>query len=123
MGSSDHLLILAPYLLGRVRRGVVGSSRYAKRLREQIRQAAANSAGRAVLIRGDGADQPAARGGDFDQTKPTAVFQSHPPIVGQLLQFLPLSAEASQAECHRILHHQTPFHGQATLLEGLGVGM
>ncbi|MCT0249520.1 sigma 54-interacting transcriptional regulator [Synechococcus sp. CS-205] len=50
---SDHLLTLAPYLLGRVRRGVVGSSRYAKRLREQIRQAAADSAGRAVLISGE----------------------------------------------------------------------
>lgn len=51
--SSDHLLTLAPYLLGRVRRGVVGSSRYAQRLREQIRQAAAGSAGRAVLISGE----------------------------------------------------------------------
>ena len=51
--SSDHLLTLAPYLLGRARRGVVGSSRYAQRLREQIREAAADSAGRAVLISGE----------------------------------------------------------------------
>jgi hypothetical protein len=34
------LLRLAPHLLGRVRRGVVGSSRYAQKLRAAIRNAA-----------------------------------------------------------------------------------
>jgi len=46
------LLKLAPFLLGRARRGVVGSSRYAQRLREQIRVAAASVA-QAVLITGE----------------------------------------------------------------------
>jgi polyferredoxin len=47
------LLQLAPHLLGRARRGVVGSSRYAQRLREQIRQAAADPAASPVLICGE----------------------------------------------------------------------
>ncbi len=47
------LLRLAPYLLGRVRRGVVGSSRYAQKLREAIRDAAADAAGGPVLISGE----------------------------------------------------------------------
>lgn len=34
------LLRLAPYLVGRTRRGVVGSSRYAQKLRQAIRAAA-----------------------------------------------------------------------------------
>ena len=55
--SSDQaracLLKLAPHLLGRARRGVVGTSRYAQRLREQIRQAAADASARAVLITGE----------------------------------------------------------------------
>ena len=38
----DKLQRWAPYLVGRCRRGIVGSSRYAQRLREQIRQAAAD---------------------------------------------------------------------------------
>jgi polyferredoxin len=46
------LLRLAPYLLGRTRRGVVGSSRYAQKLRQAIRAAA--EAGRGpVLISGE----------------------------------------------------------------------
>ncbi len=47
------LLRLAPYLLGRVRRGVVGSSRYAQKLREAIRDAAADGPGGPVLISGE----------------------------------------------------------------------
>lgn len=47
------LLRLAPYLLGRVRRGVVGSSRYAQKLREAIREAAADGSGGPVLISGE----------------------------------------------------------------------
>jgi polyferredoxin len=47
------LLRLAPYLLGRVRRGVVGSSRYAQKLREAIREAAADATGAPVLISGE----------------------------------------------------------------------
>ena len=44
---------LAPYLLGRVRRGIVGSSRYAQGLRESIRAAAAAPARDPVLISGE----------------------------------------------------------------------
>ena len=51
--DSDTLLKLSPHLLGRARRGVVGSSRYAQRLREQIREAAADGAGGPVLISGE----------------------------------------------------------------------
>ena len=51
--DSDTLLRLAPLLLGRARRGVVGSSRYAQRLREQIRQTAADAAAQPVLIIGE----------------------------------------------------------------------
>ena len=47
------LLKLAPYLLGRSRRGVVGSSRYAERLREAVRQAAQDAAAAPVLISGE----------------------------------------------------------------------
>jgi len=47
------LLTLAPFLLGRARRGVVGSSRYAQRLREQIRTAATDPASGPVLISGE----------------------------------------------------------------------
>ncbi|MFO7630272.1 MAG: 4Fe-4S binding protein, partial [Prochlorococcaceae cyanobacterium] len=47
------LLKLGPYLFGRVRRGVVGSSRYAQRLREQIRLASADPQARPVLISGE----------------------------------------------------------------------
>ena len=49
----ENLLRLAPYLVGRCRRGIVGSSRYAQRLREQIRQAAADSKLQPVLISGE----------------------------------------------------------------------
>jgi len=44
---------LAPFLLGRVRRGIVGSSRYAQKLRDQIRTAAADPQATAVLISGE----------------------------------------------------------------------
>jgi transcriptional regulator with AAA-type ATPase domain len=47
------LLKLAPFLLGRSRRGVVGSSRYADRLRQAVRDAAADPAARPVLISGE----------------------------------------------------------------------
>ncbi len=47
------LLRLAPYLLGRARRGVVGSSRYAQTLRQAVREAAADPAAKAVLITGE----------------------------------------------------------------------
>lgn len=51
--SEARLVRLAPYLLGRTRRGIVGSSRYAQRLREQIRAAAADPTQRPVLISGE----------------------------------------------------------------------
>ena len=44
---------LAPYVLGRVRRGIVGGSRYAASLREAIRQAAHDPEAKAVLISGE----------------------------------------------------------------------
>jgi len=44
---------LAPFLLGRVRRGIVGNSRYAQKLRDQIRAAAADPQATAVLISGE----------------------------------------------------------------------
>ena len=47
------LLKLAPHLLGRSRRGVVGSSRYADRLREAVRTAAADPQAGPVLISGE----------------------------------------------------------------------
>jgi transcriptional regulator with AAA-type ATPase domain len=47
------LLRLAPYLMGRARRGIVGSSRYASRLRQEIRDAAADRSARPVLISGE----------------------------------------------------------------------
>ncbi|MGB5135222.1 MAG: sigma 54-interacting transcriptional regulator, partial [Prochlorococcaceae cyanobacterium] len=47
------LLQLAPHLVGRTRRGVVGSSRYAERLREAVRQAAGDAGCRPVLICGE----------------------------------------------------------------------
>lgn len=51
--SQACLLKLAPHLLGRSRRGVVGSSRYADRLRAAVRDAAADPAARPVLISGE----------------------------------------------------------------------
>ncbi len=51
--SQACLLKLAPFLLGRSRRGVVGSSRYAERLREAVRRAAADPEARPVLISGE----------------------------------------------------------------------
>ena len=47
------LLRLAPLLLPRTRRGIVGSSRYARRLREEIRDASLDAERRPVLISGE----------------------------------------------------------------------
>ena len=47
------LLALAPYLVGRPRRGVVGSSRQAKRLREELHQASEAPSARPVLLVGE----------------------------------------------------------------------
>ncbi|MFZ0408942.1 MAG: 4Fe-4S binding protein [Cyanobium sp.] len=44
---------LGPYLLGRVRRGIVGSSRYAQNLRDAIRLASSSADRRPVLISGE----------------------------------------------------------------------
>ncbi|PSI00210.1 sigma 54-interacting transcriptional regulator, partial [Synechococcus lacustris] len=44
---------LAPYLVPQARRGVVGSSRYAKALREQLRLAANNKIEQPVLLMGE----------------------------------------------------------------------
>ena len=44
---------LAPYVLGRARRGVVGDSRYAKRLRNELVEAAQDPAQRPILISGE----------------------------------------------------------------------
>lgn len=38
--EQERQAILRPYLVPRVNRGIVGSSRYAKRLREQLKEAA-----------------------------------------------------------------------------------
>jgi polyferredoxin len=51
--ESSDLLRLAPFLVGRARRGVVGSSRYARALREAVRLAAADSERRPVLLSGE----------------------------------------------------------------------
>ena len=47
------MLRLAPLLLPRARRGIVGSSRYARRLREEIRSASHDAQRRPVLISGE----------------------------------------------------------------------
>ena len=44
---------LAPHVLGRARRGVVGNSRYAKRLRSELVEAAQDPAQRPILISGE----------------------------------------------------------------------
>ena len=51
--SAGCVLRLAPLLLPRARRGIVGSSRYAQRLREEIRSASQDPARRPVLISGE----------------------------------------------------------------------
>ena len=53
LGAPPVLLSLAPLLVGRARRGLVGSSRYAKTLWESVRQAAADVQQRAVFILGE----------------------------------------------------------------------
>ena len=51
--ANQQLLKLGPYVMGRVRRGVVGNSRYARRLRIAIRETADDPAHRPVLISGE----------------------------------------------------------------------
>ncbi|MFM7268109.1 MAG: 4Fe-4S binding protein [Cyanobium sp.] len=51
--AADDLRRLAPYLLGRVRRGIVGSSRYAQKLREAIREASSDPQAAPVWISGE----------------------------------------------------------------------
>jgi len=51
--SSGCLLRLAPLLLPRARRGIVGNSRYARRLREEIREASGDPGRRPLLISGE----------------------------------------------------------------------
>ena len=53
VSEPSALLKLAPLLVGQARRGVVGSSRYARALRDSIRQAAQDPTRRAVLISGE----------------------------------------------------------------------
>lgn len=51
--SAACLLRLAPHLLGRVRRGIVGNSRYAQNLRDSIRRASVATEAKPVLISGE----------------------------------------------------------------------
>jgi len=53
LAAPPVLLSLAPLLVGRARRGVVGTSRYAKALREALRQAAADPERGPVFILGE----------------------------------------------------------------------
>ena len=53
LATSAVLLSLAPFLVGNVRRGVVGSSHYAQKLRDSVRQASADVKQRAVFILGE----------------------------------------------------------------------
>jgi polyferredoxin len=50
---ASPLLRLAPYLVGRSRRGVVGTSRYALTLRQAVRTAAADPTRRPVILSGE----------------------------------------------------------------------
>jgi Holliday junction resolvasome RuvABC ATP-dependent DNA helicase subunit len=51
--QNDQLLQLAPFVMGRVKRGVVGTSRYARKLRLAIHDAAHDPEQRPVLISGE----------------------------------------------------------------------
>ena len=51
--ASSSLLILSPYATGRPNRGVVGASRYAQRLREDLIEAAEDQHNRTLMIRGE----------------------------------------------------------------------
>ncbi|WP_063416380.1 hypothetical protein [Prochlorococcus marinus] len=51
--SHQCMMRMAPYLIGRPRRGVVGGSRDACKLRESIRQAANDPERKPVLISGE----------------------------------------------------------------------
>ena len=48
-----YFRLLAPYLVAQTRRGIVGSSSYAKSLREAVRQAAADPSRQPVLLMGE----------------------------------------------------------------------
>ena len=50
---ADSLLRLAPHLVGRARRGIVGDSRYALTLREAVRTASQDPRGGPLLISGE----------------------------------------------------------------------
>ena len=50
---ADSLLHLAPHLVGRARRGIVGDSRYARTLREAVRKASQDPLGGPLLISGE----------------------------------------------------------------------
>lgn len=51
--EQECILRLAPYVVGRTRRGVVGGSRYAKSLRAAIEAASNKPVRQAVLISGE----------------------------------------------------------------------
>ena len=51
--TSSSLLLLSPYATGRPNRGVVGASRYAQRLREDLIEAAEDQHNRTLMIRGE----------------------------------------------------------------------
>ena len=51
--ASASLILLTPYATGRPKRGVVGSSRYAQRLRQQLINAAEDPDHRTLMIRGE----------------------------------------------------------------------
>ena len=51
--ASSSLLLLSPYATGRPNRGVVGASRYAQRLREDLIEAAEDQHNRTLMIRGE----------------------------------------------------------------------
>ena len=51
--ASSSLLLLSPYATGRPHRGVVGASRYAQRLREDLIDAAEDQHNRTLMIRGE----------------------------------------------------------------------
>ena len=50
---SASLLLLSPYATGRPHRGVVGASRYAQRLRQDLINAAEDPNNRTLMIRGE----------------------------------------------------------------------
>ena len=90
--ANQQLLKLGPYVMGRVRRGVVGNSRYARRLRSAVRDAADDPAHRPVLISGEpglGKDNLAAliHYGSDRRRRPLLRF-SHQDLQGQGISLL-----------------------------------